>query len=232
MQPLLALLGIVAVFPVACGGDSAAVPEDTPVAQGVTPVAVESPMAAYEADQERIQQAVDAFFSDPRNEMYQGKRQYPLAGRNQTSLFKFGGATDTAMDLIDNGDPFTNRSLFNPVAGSVGADISTTWTDDGDGTRTISESSGDTWTTVDVSEPGNPGTSFTDARYFFIDLEVLVQQGFLLEIPKSASPDNRPVTSNRVFDGSYIWYLDDKGKVTSLLSRDPTKVGFVDGIFP
>ncbi len=231
MQPLLALLGIVAVFPVACGGDSAAVPEGTPVAQGVSPAAVESPRAAYEAEQERIQQAVDAFFSDPNNETYQGKRQYPLNGREKIFLFH-GDVTVPTLELIDNGDPFTTASLFNPVAGTVGAALGTKWTDDGDGTRTISASSGDTWATVDVSEPGNPGTSFTDPRYFFIDLETLVNEGFLLEMPKSASPDNKPTWAVREYDGSYIWYLNDRGEVKSLLSRDPTKVGFVDGVFP
>ena len=121
--------------------------------------------------------------------------------------------------------------MLNPVGGTEGADLSTSWTDeDSDGVRTRAAGSSDTWTTVSVTS--GESTFYVDARYFFIDFEALVTDTHLDSIPETASEDNAPSGSVETYSGSYIWYVDDKGRVRSLLSSLPSTQGFEEGVFP
>ena len=54
----------------------------------------------------------------------------------------------------------------------MGQDGTTAWNDDGDGIREPGE---DTWTTVEVSFRGH--AYFVDARYYFLDMQALVDAG-------------------------------------------------------
>ena len=169
-----------------------------------------------------------------------GRAQFPLIGRNQTSSALT--VLTSTVDIIDQGDPFalgydadgdgnSDTALINPVGGTIGADLTTVWTDsNGDGVRTVSASSADRWTTVAVTSGGS--TFYTDARYFIIDFETLVDLEMLDSVPESASNDNTPSGSALEYSGSYIWYVDHKGRVRSILSSDPTVTGFVDGVYP
>ena len=201
---------------------------------------------AYKAGQSRIQAAVDAYYSAPDNSRYTGKRQYPLIGRGQTDQSTLDNQT-TSITLLDNSDPFTAQDhdgdsgvstaaveLWNPVGGTLGADISTSWTEaDTDGVR----ESDDTWTSIAVTRSGV--TYHIDARYVFIDFEELVTAGLLDAIPETVSSDNKPSGSTTTYSGSYSWYLDGDGKVQSLFvympdatGADSTIGGYQTDIFP
>lgn len=188
---------------------------------------------SYAAEQERIQNAVDAFSSAPDNSRFIGKRQYPLIGRNQTTQASFTTATTTGT-VSDDANPFSGSSeLWNPVGGTQGIDLSgaAAWTDGGtDGVRTTGTSTTETWARVSVTR--SAVTYYTDPRYFFIDFEVLVTNGILTKVPDSASPDNAPSGSTNTYTGSYIWYVDDKGKVQSMYTHLPDNKGYQDGVFP
>jgi prepilin-type N-terminal cleavage/methylation domain-containing protein len=124
-----------------------------------------------------------------------------------------------------------NHPYWNPLGGIQGADLtksksgSPAWTDDGDGVREIKAGSSDTWTTVRVTREGTD--YFTDARYYFLDIAALVNGGYLREIPKSASADNASTAT-----GSYTYYLDDKGRVQTVLSSFPRIGAFAEGVYP
>lgn len=67
-----------------------------------------------------------------------------------------------------------------------------------------------------------------DSRYWFMEIDDLVERGFLEEVLESASPDNSVAGT-----GSYSWYIDENGKVQSMLysyPRPQTK-GF-QGVYP
>ena len=197
---------------------------------------------AYSAEKQRIQAAVSAYLTSEGSPRLLGTRQFPLIGINATSTSLTSLSTTTTTNLRDQGDPFNlgedvdgdsvvDTALQNPVGGTEGADLSTAWTDgDSDGVRTKSASSSDTWTTVAVIRGGV--TFQTDPRYFFIDFETLVDEVQLDVIAESASVDNAPDGSTETYTGSYIWYVDDKGRVRSLLSSNPSDTGFQDGVFP
>jgi|TARA_B100000315_G_scaffold155413_1_gene143929 hypothetical protein len=51
-------------------------------------------------------------------------------------------------------------------------------------------------------------------------------------IPESASLDNKPEGSSNTYDGSYIWYVDDNGKVQALYAHLPSTSGFESGAYP
>ena len=102
----------------------------------------------------------------------------------------------------------------------VGEDGTTAWSDDGDGIR---EPGADTWTTVEVSYRGH--AYFVDARYYFLDMQALVNAGWLQTVPASASSDNIPGGT-----GSYTFYIDHEGKVQTLFSHFPMIQGFVQDI--
>ena len=178
---------------------------------------------SWNAEQERIQTAVTAYLSSPNNVRFEGRRQYPIIGKDQTSQD----------DLTDDQNPFngTTTEYFNPLGGRQGADLSTSWIDgDSDGIRDVDVSSPDSWTTVQVTKGGK--TYYVDARYYFIDFETLVSDGLLQSVPGSASLDNKPKGSSTTYSGSYVWYLDNNGTVQSLFSFLPSTQGYESGVFP
>ena len=59
---------------------------------------------SWDAEQERIQTAVAAYLSSPNNARFEGKRQYPIIGKDQTSQDHLN-ATTTA-NLTDDQTPF------------------------------------------------------------------------------------------------------------------------------
>jgi len=195
---------------------------------------------AYDAEKERIQDAVDAFFSAPANVRFLGKRQYPIIGRGQTTQASTTVRTTALSTIVDDDSPFdkvnatTTVALWNPLGGNQGADLSGKWSDgNADGVRTIGSDgagSSDLWTTVTVVR--NAVTYHTDPRYYFIDFEVLVTDGLLKSIPSSAAPANKPSGSTSTYTGSYIWYVDDKGVVGSLYRDFPSTKSLVSGVFP
>ncbi len=197
---------------------------------------------AYDAEKERIQNAVDAFYSAPDNTRFLGKRQYPIIGRGQTT-------TDASVlvvqksaltNIVDDDSPFDAATttgglpLWNPIGGQQGADLTSKWADgNADGVRTIGSAgsgSSDKWSTVSVVR--GAVTYYTDPRYYFIDFEALVTAALLKAIPSTASAANKPSGSTSTYTGSYIWYVDDKGVVGSLYRDLPSTKAFVSGIFP
>ena len=196
---------------------------------------------SYDAETDRIQAAVDAYYSSPRLGRFLGRRQFPVIGRAQTQRSLLTVQT-TPVTLIDNGDPFTAQDhdglattsaieLWNPRGGTIGLSTSTVWSDgDSDGLRTKSSNSSDTWTAVSVTRGSR--TFYVDPRYYFIDFEALLDAGMLKDIPESASPDNAPEASATTYTGSYIWYVDDDGGVRSFYVYFPSTTGYVDGVFP
>ena len=197
----------------------------------ITNVLKGSQQQAYNAEAERIQTAINAYIGAPDNDRYQGRRQYPLIGMD---WFDKASTTDitVSVNLEDDGDPFVvDTTSWNPAAGTETFDLSSSWIDDGDGVRDDIESgSADLWTPVTVTK----GTTdyFVDPRFFFIDFEELVTINLLQDVPQSASPDNAPDGSTLTYDGAYIWYVDDTGKVRSLHRENPSGSGFLDGVFP
>jgi prepilin-type N-terminal cleavage/methylation domain-containing protein len=186
---------------------------------------------SWNAEQDRLQTAVDAYLSSPNNGRFEGKRQYPVIGRAQTSQNHLN-ATTTA-NLTDDQNPFngTSTEYYNPLGGRQGADLSAAWADgDDDGVRDIDGSSPDSWTTVSITKGSK--TYFVDARYYFVDFEALVTSGFLEAVPSSASADNKPEGSAKSYSGSYAWYLDADGKVQSLYTFLPSTNGYESGVFP
>jgi len=196
---------------------------------------------AYNAERDRIQQAVDAYYSAPDNVRFIGKRQYPIIGKGQTDQAALTNRT-TAITLKDTGDPFTAQDhdanadtatveLWNPVGGTQGADLSAAWADgDTDGIRDIAAASPDTWTGVSVTRGGV--TYYTYASYFFINFESLTTANLLEDIPESASSSNKPEGSTKTYTGSYVWYVDLNGKVKSLYVEFPSTSAYVTNVFP
>lgn len=198
---------------------------------------------AYVSEQDRIQAAVDAFYSNQENVRFLNKRQYPLIGREQVNQANLDSDETTTRLFRDNGDPFANpppvatgtalsAPLWNPLGGTQGANLSagSVWSDNGDGVRTITPTSSETWATVGVQFGGV--TYQVDPRYYFIDFELLVKRGYLGAVPKSASPDNKPAGSSTTYTGSYSWYIDLKGKVQSIYFYFPDLVGYADKVYP
>ena len=68
-----------------------------------------------------------------------------------------------------------------------------------------------------------------DSRDWFIDIDLLVNKGYLNKIPLSISSDNTLDTAN----GSYSWYIDSSGEVKSMLYSKPTeKTNGFQGVYP
>lgn len=192
---------------------------------------------SYTADLAIIQSAVSAWYSDMQNSQFLGSRQYPIIGRNETSQSGRIVRGEEGVEGVAEVGPFNHKDDgfplapsdtggpdWNPLGGSQGADLlhvgedgSTAWNDDGDGIREPGE---DTWTTVEVSYRGR--TYFVDARYYFLDMQALVDAGWLQKAPASASSDNIPGGT-----GSYTFYIDDEGKVQTLFAYFPMIQGFV-----
>ena len=211
---------------------------------------------SFSAEEERIRSAVNAFFSAPENTRFIGLRQYPLLlGNGQTDELSLT-IISSSTDLTDQGNPFVlgvdidgddivDPAIWNPLGGTQGAELSTLWTDRSsglnigntlpsltiaDGVRTVSSGSADTWTTVSVTRGGVSYT--TDARYYIIDFEALIAGGHLQSIPQSAGTDHTPLGSEELYDGSYIWCVDETGEIRALFSSLPSFQGFFPGVFP
>jgi prepilin-type N-terminal cleavage/methylation domain-containing protein len=217
---------------------------------------------AYEADLGIVQTAVDAAYSAPNNARFLGKNQYTILGKGETDRTghtvrcKVSAtgcfATLGSFAHPDDGTPLTNTERdsaagvdnrdWNPLGGIQGANLllagattkSIAWTDDGDAVReilaaTVSGSlvtlSPDTWTTIEVTRENT--VYYVDPRYYFVDMAKLVTDGFLKEVPKSSSLDNSATGT-----GSYIYYVDDKGKVQTFPKDFPRTNGFVAGVYP
>ena len=158
-----------------------------------------------------------------------------MMGDGQTSQGSLTAQTTLVTNINDNGSStdlylggVTATAYWNPVGGTDGVDISTAWTDDGDGTRVenIGNSSADLWNTVTVVR----GTTYhTDPRYFFIDFDALKTFGLISDIPASAAADN---CFTSTCTGSYIWYVDNNGNVQSLSYQFPSSTGFQTGEYP
>jgi type II secretory pathway pseudopilin PulG len=211
---------------------------------------------AYEADLGTVQTAVDAWFTGPKigpgykGGRFQGRNQYPLLGRGEVSRTSHTVRT-ASFDHPDDGTPLVAEADsiagndspdWNPLGGVQGADLAKAgatatadaWTDDADGVREIivaasgtDPGSPDKWTTIKVTKEGV--TYYVDSRYYFVDMDALVNDGFLKEVPKSSSSDNSATGT-----GSYIYYVDDIGRVQTLLFSFPktTNKGFKAGVYP
>ena len=200
------------------------------VAPGVFEFVHASQIQAYNVAQERIQKAVDAYHSDPSNQTFLGKRQYPIFGAD-----KIHGIL---AQPDDNQTSETITTPGNPLGGSQGG--TPIWVDDGNGIRDFPDEEllNDE---DDVTKPGwhvavveRGGTQYIiDSRDFFINFDRLVAKGYLEDIPASASPDNQAPGSNRILEGPYSWYVGKDGEVRSLLYSFPGSetTGFQD-VFP
>ena len=191
---------------------------------------------AYDAEQSKIQAAVNLYYGAKGNSRFIGKRVYPVLGRDQTTKADLNTQT-TTLNMIDDRLPFNTSTagLWSPNGGTEGADLTATsvWVDDSsDGVRDIDSSAGsaDSWNTVEVIRSGT--TYYVDPRYYLVDFDALKDGGFLQEVPDSASEDNKPVGSTNTYSGSYIWYVDERGTVESLYMEFPDTTGHVEGIFP
>ena len=202
---------------------------------------------AYKTEKLVIQTAVEGYFSDPGNARFLGKRILPLIGRDETaqSGHSVSQASNTGID--DDQSPTANAPggtgsltlpYWNPLGGQRGHDISASWADgpsgSEDGVREVNESgtvTEDLWSTVTVTR--NNILYHVDPRYYIIDMEELVEEGFMDSVPGSAAFENctNSHTGDVTCSGSYIWYLDDKGRVQSLLDDFPSTGGFAD-VFP
>ena len=207
----------------------------------VTGYLEDSKERSYEADKEAIQLAVDSFFSSPGNTRFLGRRQYPIIGRAQTAQASLDNIqASTSTNLIDDRLPFATSSdsqgpIWSPNGGIQGADLAAAlvWVDDdSDGIRDVDAAAGtaDSWNTVSTTRQSV--TYQVDPRYYFIDFEQLKTDGKVKDIPDSASEDNRPSGGTGVYNGSYIWYVDDEGKVESLSLEFPDNTGYVSGVYP
>lgn len=165
---------------------------------------------AYAGDAAVIQASIDAFYSNPNNARFTGRRQYPIIGAN-----KAGGTfelpdTDTAPKKI------TFAIEGNPLGGTQGGNPK--WVDDADGIRETSEDDLNNEHSVTasgwyVAVVNREGTDYiVDSRDYFIDFTKLVDAGLLEKPPTSASIDNIGGSET----GSYSWYVDQSGRVKSL----------------
>ena len=202
----------------------------------VTNYLTSSKERSYEAEQAKLQSAVDSYYGAKANTRLRGKRQYPLLGLGQTSQSALNVETSTK-NLIDDQLPnqTSTAGTWNPLGGTQGADLSaaSVWSDDSsDGLRNIDTSAGtaDSWNTVSVTVSAS--TYYVDPRYYLIDFDVLVDSGYLKSVPNSASDDNKPSGSVNTYSGNYIWYVDDRGVVNSLYREFPDTTGAISGVFP
>jgi prepilin-type N-terminal cleavage/methylation domain-containing protein len=195
-----------------------------------------SKQQAYTSDRERIQAALDAYFSRPSNVRFVGMRQYPTLAE----------ITDGAPGVFVQPDEDTVGGIItidgNPLGSSEGG--SPRWIDNGNGIRDaiveevlndedVTTSEG--WHVATVTRQG--AEYIVDTRDFFIDFDKLVAAGFLEDVPATASRDNTPdIAPSGVsdkYDGSYSWFVDGAGRVGSLLFYfpEPDNTGF-QGRYP
>jgi len=188
---------------------------------------------AYNADRASLQSAIDAFYSSPNNPRFMGKRQFPIKGVDSSGVLEPWSDSDVESDII---------SPKNPLMGTNGGEP--TWQDDGDGIRTEENlnaasnslsGAGFGWFVDKVNLNGSEYS--VDTRDYFIDFGHLVASGLLANVPTSASSDNAGVESA----GSYSWYVNPRGRVTSLYVHFPSRKGapgfadnrgFISGVYP
>lgn len=163
-----------------------------------------------------------------------GSKQYPLFSRKHGGDDEALKEEDVANDLITTlGSPQTNPAGGKMIGGTP------MWVD---GDNTADRATGnlplyyhkapdvpavDHWKTSSVTVDGI--NYVVDSRDWFIDIDLLVQKGYLKKVPLSISSDNTSGTAN----GSYSWYIDASGEVKSMLYSKPTEKsdGF-QGIYP
>ena len=188
---------------------------------------------AYNADRASVQSAIDAFYSSPNNPRFMGKRQYPIKGVDTSGVLDPWSDTDVESDII---------SPKNSLMGTNGGEP--TWQDDVDGIRTEENLNAESnslsgagfgWFVDKVNLNGSEYS--VDTRDYFIDFGHLVASSLLAKVPTSASSDNLSVESA----GSYRWYVNPRGRVTSLYVHFPTRKGapefadnrgFISGVYP
>ncbi|NQW22316.1 MAG: type II secretion system protein [SAR202 cluster bacterium] len=198
----------------------------------------------YEQDLAMIQIAVDSFYTSADNERHLGLRQFPiLAGSQKGASVLWDDTSTTAFSEIP----------ANPALGIRGGEPY--WTDNRDGFRRaednvlLSQATAVTDAGVGGFYPSKveiEGTFYAvDSRGYFIDFAPLIKAKLLRSAPLSASVDNGGVEEGS--DGSYIWYLDSRGQVNSILASFPynglhfsgvpiagakDRRGFQKGIYP
>ncbi len=201
---------------------------------------------AYAQDLAMIQTAVDSYFTAADNLRHLGLRQYPINAQGATGTSK---VWDGAASIFE--------PLANPLLGTQGSEPY--WRDDGDGVRESTEEIlfGETVSEADTGLGGwyvgrvdLQGVEYAAGVHgYFIDFTKLVSAGLLKSAPESASNDNGGVAAGS--GGSYGWFVNATGSVTSILSVFPynglnfdgTAIvidnvaasdlrGFQDGIYP
>jgi prepilin-type N-terminal cleavage/methylation domain-containing protein len=72
---------------------------------------------AYDAEQSKIQAAVNLYYSEKGNSRFIGKRVYPILGRAQTTKASLNTQT-TTLNMIDDRLPFdtSTAGLWSPTA--------------------------------------------------------------------------------------------------------------------
>ena len=198
---------------------------------------------SWKEDRDRIQGAVDAYYSAPNNIKYLGQPQYPIKAVDSTGSLNTWTATDTSAALT---------APLNPLKGTQGGEPK--WRDGGDGVRTEENlngeveslaGSGSGWYVVLVARQA---TNYAvDTRNYFIDFTKLTvdnagsgQLKLLDKAPASASSDNPGGAAT----GSYSWYVDANCKVNSIYYHFPANAtgagsnngadnrGYITGVFP
>ena len=202
---------------------------------------------SYEADRLALRHAVFAFTSGLPPDV--SPSVTPDGFRGQFSIFKgqlptYARArlgTEFALEEAAVGSQeITNLGVeqSNPTGGSPHSE-SPFWEDiDGDGLRIATDDklfyhnadpspNVDHWNTATVvfKDIGY----VVDSRDWFIDMDLLLEKGYLEEIPPSASRDNSVQGL-----GGYSWYVDENGEVESLLFATPTgdSVGYQHHLEP
>ena len=194
---------------------------------------------SYEQDQAMIQTAVDSFFTAADNVRFLGQRQFPILGASNSEATN-ANITKSGQVLPFNATSTSAliSSPNNPRAGTQGGEPK--WRDGGsakdsnrkldtDGERDYT-SAGEEGLNSESRTVANNGSGDStdggwyvdkvkfqgqffavDTRDYFIDFKLLVDAGFLQQVPKSASPDNGFGTTS----GSYSWYVKASGEVES-----------------
>ena len=182
---------------------------------------------AYGGDLAVIQASIDAFFTNPSNARFTGKRQYPIIGANKTNGAFIQPDENTEAQKI--AVPIQG----NPLGGTQGGNPK--WVDDADGIRESAEDdlndedsvTASGWYVATIIREGT--TYIADSRDYFIDFTRLVDTGLLEKAPTSASIDNLGGSDT----GSYSWYVDKSGRVKSLpfFFPESSRTGF-QAVYP
>ena len=184
---------------------------------------------AYQTDKRIVQQATDAFVGRNAIPNFLGKAQYPIFGALKRGGSLYRGDDGSTPAVVQGG------IAGNPLGGTMGG--TPVWVDDGDAVREASEevlndedspASAPGWHVARVDLQGV--TYYVDSRDYLINFDLIFAEGLLHTIPASASQDN---CSASKCTGSYIYFVNPRGTVETLLSSFPVaeKTGFQQ-IFP